>query len=54
MPVEVGIDSVEEQDDNFTVISLDGTVVCRDANRTALKSLHKGIYVVNVKKAIIR
>ncbi len=54
MPVEVGIDSVEEQDDNFTVISLDGTVVCRDANRTALKSLHKGIYVVNGKKAIIR
>lgn len=50
------IDGVESEDANayVKVYSIDGTVVCKGKKADVVKSLKKGIYIINGQKVVIR
>lgn len=43
-----------EEDGRVTVYGINGTLLLRDADAAALKTLGKGLYIINGKKAIVR
>lgn len=49
-----GIDAAAADAEKVTVVTLNGVVVLKDADRSALKSLKKGLYIVNGRKVVLK
>lgn len=52
-PIAVGVDKVEAED-TFTVFTLTGVCMMRNANADALNTLPAGFYIINGKKACVK
>ena len=53
-PKEAGVNSIIDSDNAMKVYSIDGGVVTESGNSEALKSLKKGIYIINGKKVLVK
>lgn len=49
-----GINGIYSEDGKYTVVTLSGIVVLKDAEASALESLAKGIYIINGKKVALQ
>lgn len=49
-----GISGIASEDGKYTVVSLSGIVILKDAEASALENLPKGIYIINGKKVAVK
>ncbi|MDE7114960.1 MAG: hypothetical protein K2O56_00865, partial [Muribaculaceae bacterium] len=47
-------DVLTGKDNKFTVVSIDGKLLYKDASSEQIKALDKGIYIINGKKVVIK
>ncbi len=52
--VKLGVEEILAPDAKVTVVSIDGKVILRNAEQSALNSLDKGLYIVNGHKFVIK